>query len=87
MQFIKHLIGTAVVFADILFGIAAPQIIKSLHHEKGSHLYGSLAVYAVLAVLTLWVIVSVVRGVADRTTPKPAPAAPRTGGYPFRGGL
>jgi len=85
LQFLKHLIGAAVVGADILFGMAAPEVIRGLHAETRPHLYGTIAVYAVLLLLTLWVVVSVVRTMSGGGS-APPPAA-RPGGYPFRGGL
>jgi hypothetical protein len=74
----KFLFGTAVAVVDVLAGTALPGVVKNLH-KKGmtqaqahAHLYGAIGVYALLALLTLWVIVSVVRGVSD-STPPPAP--------------
>lgn len=83
LKHLKHIIGAAVILADILFGMALPEVMRNLHKETHAHQYGSVGLYVVLALLTLWVIVSVVRGVSD-SAPKPAP---RAGGYPFRGGL
>ncbi len=76
---IKSLIGAAVIGADILFGMALPEVIRNLHHETRSHLYSAIGVYAVLVLLTLWVILSVVRTVSGSAGPKPAAPAPRPG--------
>lgn len=88
MQVVKHLFGTAVVVADVLFGMALPQVIKNLH-KKGTphaHVYGAVGVYVVLGLLTLWVIVSVAQAMSERAEAKKTPP-PRPGlGYPFGGG-
>jgi hypothetical protein len=71
---IKNILGAAVVGADILFGMAVPEVVRNAHKETHAHLYGSVALYAVLVLLTLWVIVSVVRTVSGSAQAKAAAA-------------
>jgi hypothetical protein len=77
---LKSIIGAAIILADIIAGVAAPEVIRNLHREHGAHLIGSVGFYVVLALLTLWVIASVLGGT------KPAEPAPRPGYTQFRQG-
>jgi len=81
LRVVKDLLGAAVIGADVLFGMAAPEVIRGLHAETRPHLYGTIAVYAVLLLLSLWVIASVARHLSGGGQ-KPAP---RAAGYPFGG--
>lgn len=79
---IKSLAGAVVIGADVLCGMAAPESFRTLrlHHATQSHLYGAYAFYGVLALLTLWVVMSAIRALS------PAPKAAPRPGYQFRGG-
>jgi hypothetical protein len=76
---IKHLLGAAVIVADVVFGLAAPAAFRTLQHPgHHGHLVGAIVLYAALGLATLWVILSVAKG------PKPKQAV-RSGGYPYGG--
>lgn len=80
MNHLKHLFAATVIVADVVFGMALPESIKNMHHEKGAHLYGSAGVYVVLLLLTVWVITSVVQHRSASRQSAPSPAA--RPGYP-----
>lgn len=81
---VKNLAGAVIIGADILFGAAAPEVFKNLHKETQSHVYGSVGLYIGLALLTLWVLVSVARTMSGAAAAKGKPA-PRAG-YPYGSG-
>jgi hypothetical protein len=70
---LKNLIGAAIIGADVLFGMAAPQTFAALHAETPAHQHGTIAFYAVLAVLTLLVIISLVRNMSGGNKPVTPP--------------
>ena len=73
LKSLKHILAAAVLGADILFGMAAPQVFKGLHKETQQHMYGTIGYYAVLALLTLLVVVSVVRNMPGKAQAASAP--------------
>jgi hypothetical protein len=73
---VKNLFGAAVIAADVLFGMAGPQTFANLHKETPAHQHGTIAFYAVLAVLTVLVLVSLARAVQGNAQAKAAASAP-----------
>ena len=69
---IKPLIGAGVLIADIITGMATPAIMAGLH-KPHAHLTGPIVLYAVLGLLTLWVVTSVAGALSGG---KPAPQRP-----------
>ena len=76
---IKNILGAGVVLVDVILGMSTPETLRGLHKETHAHLYGTYAVYAVAALLTLWVITSVAGTLSGG---KPAPQRPTVYGRP-----
>ena len=79
----KSILGAGVLIADIIAGMAAPAILANLHKHPHANAAGAAVIYGVLALASLWVIMSLVRP-AQGSGAAPAPRS--RAGYPFGGG-
>lgn len=66
---VKEIAGAGIILADIIAGFAAPDVIKMLHGKPGPAAYPALGLAVVLAALTVWVIVSLVKGPKSKAAP------------------
>lgn len=75
---LKPVLGAGVLIADIIAGMASPQILAGLH-KPHPHLTGPIVLYAVLGLATLWVIASVVNRGSGTPPQRPTFSSTRPG--------
>lgn len=79
----KHILGVALLLGDAILGTAAKTVMHNLHHESRIHLYAAILVYLLFAVVTVYMLTSVMRRKPENANRS---AAPRPTGYPYGNG-